>query len=176
MPIGVIAVNIIIVVLPISHTCVIGWVDVDTIYLACVQVFQKLQGMVIVRLDQRVPQVAVRRIADGIQRLQIGIDGLTELGHANQHIHGKHDALLRRLVEAVCLPILDFLYIVDVRDLSVLLGHDGTTLYRDIVKRCGLRQMLFKYQTKFLLAIGPLHLCANPLTQGLVRNLANQIV
>ena len=132
--------------------------------------------MVIVRLDQRVPQVAVRRIADGIQRLQIGIDGLTELGHANQRIHRKHDALLRRLVETGSLSILDFLYIVDVCDLPVLRGHDGTALYRDIVKRCGLRQMLFKYQTKFLLAIGPLHLCANPLTQGLVRNLANQIV
>ena len=132
--------------------------------------------MVVIRLNQRVPQVAVRRIADGIQRLQIGINGLTELGHANQHIHRQHDVFLGRLMVAGSLPVLDFLYIVDVCNLPVLLSHDRTTLYRDIVKRRGLRQMLFKYQTEFLLAIGPLHLCANPLTQGLVRNLANQIV
>ena len=86
------------------------------------------------------------------------------------------DALLRRLVETGSLSILDFLYIVDVCDLPVLRGHDGTALYRDIVKRCGLRQMLFKYQTEFFLAICPLYLCTNPLTQRLVRNLANQIV
>ena len=176
MSIGIVAIHIVVIVFPVSRPCVIGWVDVDTIHLSGIEVLQQLERMVVVRFNQRVPQVAVRRIADGIQRLQIGIDGLTELGHANQRIHRKHDALLRRLVETGSLSILDFLYIVDVCDLPVLRGHDGTALYRDIVKRCGLRQMLFKYQTEFLLAIGPLHLCANPLTQGLVRNLANQIV
>ena len=44
------------------------------------------------------------------------------------------------------------------------------------VRTCPHWAVTFKYQTEFLLAIGPLHLCANPLTQGLVRNLANQIV
>ena len=74
------------------------------------------------------------------------------------------------------LPILDFFYIVDVCDLPILLGNDGTTFHRNIIKWCGFRQMLFKYQTEFLLAICPLYLCTNPLTQRLVRNLANQIV
>ena len=87
MPVGIVAVHIVVIVFPVTSPCVIVWVDLDTIYLSSIEVFQKLQGMVIVRLDQRVPQVAVRRIADGIQRLQIGIDGLTELGHANQRIH-----------------------------------------------------------------------------------------
>ena len=176
VPVGIVAIHVVVIVFPVTSPCVIGWVDVDTIHLSGIEVLQQLECMVVVRLDQRVPQVTVWRIADCVQWLQIGIDGLTELGHTHQHIYRQHDALLRRLVETGSLSILDFLYIVDVRNLSVLLGHDGTALYRDIVKRCGLRQMLFKYQTEFLLAIGPLHLCANPLTQGLVRNLANQIV
>ena len=68
MSIGIVAIHIVVIVFPVSRPCVIGRVDVDTIHLSGIEVFQQLERMVVVRLDQRVPQVAVRRIADGIQR------------------------------------------------------------------------------------------------------------
>ena len=68
MSIGIVAIHIVVIVFPVSRPCVIGWVDVDTIHLSGIEVLQQLERMVVVRFNQRVPQVAVRRIADGIQR------------------------------------------------------------------------------------------------------------
>ena len=64
-------VHVIVIVFPVSRPGVIGWIDVDAIHLSRIEVFQKLQGMVVVRLDQRVPQVTVRRIADLVDGLEI---------------------------------------------------------------------------------------------------------
>ena len=66
MAISICTVHIVVIVFPVTSPCVIGWVDVDTIHLSGIEVLQQLERMVVVRLNQRVPQVAVRRIADGI--------------------------------------------------------------------------------------------------------------
>ena len=73
MPILIAVIHIIVIVFPVSRPCVIGWIDVDAIHLSGIEILQKLQGMIIVRLDQRVPQVTVRRIADGIDGLEIRV-------------------------------------------------------------------------------------------------------
>ena len=71
MPILIAIIHIVIIVFPIARTSVIGWIDVDAIHLSRIEILQKLQGMVVVRLDQRVPQVTVRRIADLVDGLEI---------------------------------------------------------------------------------------------------------
>ena len=64
-------IHIIVVVFPIFCPCVVGRIDINAIHLSGIEVFQQLQGMVVVCLDQRVPQVTVRRIADLVDGLEI---------------------------------------------------------------------------------------------------------
>lgn len=57
---GVVLIYIIAIVFPVFGVLlVIGWVDVDTIHLSGIEVLQQLERMVVVRFNQRVPQVAV---------------------------------------------------------------------------------------------------------------------
>ena len=86
MPILIAVIHIIVIVFPVSRPCVIGWIDVDAIHLSGIEILQKLQGMIIVRLDQRVPQVTVRRIADLVDGLEIRVNWLPELRHADKFI------------------------------------------------------------------------------------------
>lgn len=71
MTILITVIHIIVVVFPIFRPCVVGRIDINAIHLSGIEVFQQLQGMVVVRLDQRVPQVTVRRIADLVDGLEI---------------------------------------------------------------------------------------------------------
>ena len=71
MTILIVAIHIIVVVFPVPCACIVRRIDVDAIHLPGIEVFQKLQGMVVVRLDQRVPQVTIRRIADLVDGLEI---------------------------------------------------------------------------------------------------------
>ena len=83
----VVIVHIVVVVFPIASARVIRRVDVDTVHLAGIEVLQQLQGMVVVSLDERVPQVAVRRVADRVDGLEIGVNGLAEFRHADKLLH-----------------------------------------------------------------------------------------
>lgn len=68
---GVVLIYIIAIVFPVFGVLlVIGWVDVDTIHLSGIEVLQQLERMVVVRFNQRVPQVAVRRVADRVDGLR----------------------------------------------------------------------------------------------------------
>ena len=55
MAVGIVAVYVVVIVFPVFSPCVIGWVDVDTIYLSGIELLQKLERMVVVRFNQRVP-------------------------------------------------------------------------------------------------------------------------
>ena len=76
----IIFINKSIVIFPFIFTCIVRRVDVDAVHLFRIQVFQQLQGMVVISLDQRMPQIAVRRIAHGVQLFEIGINRLAKLG------------------------------------------------------------------------------------------------
>ena len=76
----------IVIVDPILVPRVVRRIDVDAIHLPGIEVFQKLQGMVVVRLDQRAPQVTVRRIADLVDGLEIRVNWLPELRHADKFL------------------------------------------------------------------------------------------
>ncbi len=52
MPPSVVDVYIVIVVLPVSRPCVVRRVDVDAIHLAGVEVFEELEGMVVIGFDE----------------------------------------------------------------------------------------------------------------------------
>ena len=62
------AVNIIVVVLPVLCSGVVWWIDVDAVHLLCVQIFQQLERVVVVRLNQRMPKVAIWSVLNCIQR------------------------------------------------------------------------------------------------------------
>ena len=54
-----------VIVFPILRACIVRWVDVNAINFSIFEnILQQLQGMVIIRLNQRVPQIGIRRIAN----------------------------------------------------------------------------------------------------------------
>lgn len=68
MPISIRAIHVVVVVLPVFRTGVIRRIDVDAVHLLCVQVFQQLERVVVVRLNQRMPKVAIWSVLNCIQR------------------------------------------------------------------------------------------------------------
>ena len=89
MPICITSVHIVVVVLPVPCSRIVGWIDIDTVHLTSIEILQQLQGMVIVRFDQCMPKVAVRRIADRVDRLQIRINWLAKFRNGNKIIQSK---------------------------------------------------------------------------------------
>lgn len=55
MPVYITAVHIVVVVLPISGTSVIRWIDIDAIYLSFVGFFQQIECLQVVALNNEIP-------------------------------------------------------------------------------------------------------------------------
>jgi hypothetical protein len=53
MPPRIILINEVVVVFPVTRTSVIWRVDIDAVYLTCVEPVQELKGVVIIRFDER---------------------------------------------------------------------------------------------------------------------------
>ena len=66
MPISIRTIHVIVVVLPVFCTGVIRRINVYAIYLLCIEIFQKLQRMVIIRFNQGMPKAAVRSILHSV--------------------------------------------------------------------------------------------------------------
>lgn len=116
---GVVLIYIIAIVFPVFGVfLIIGWVDVDTIHLASVQVLQQLQGMVVICLDERVPKVAVRRIADRVDGLEIGVNGLAEFRHADKLLHRELCRGAFVLIEAGGNTVLDLEHGIKIVDMG----------------------------------------------------------
>ena len=62
--VSIIAIHIVVVIFPVLCASIVGRIDIDAVNFSGIEVFQKLQGMVVVRLDQRVPKIAIRCIAN----------------------------------------------------------------------------------------------------------------
>ena len=176
MTVSIIAVHIIIVVFPVFCASVVRRVDINAVYLARVQVFQKLQGMVVVRFDERVPKVAVRRVADRVDGLEIGVNGLAEFRHADKRLHRELCRGAFVLVEASGNTVLDLEHGIKIVDMAGLERGLAPRLHRDIPQRRTLRQMFFKHQAEFLLFCELLHLGGDPRAQIRVFYLCYQFI
>ena len=62
--VSIIAIHIVVVVFPVLCAGIVGRVDIDAVHLTRIQIFQKLQGVIVVRFNQRVPKIAIRCIAN----------------------------------------------------------------------------------------------------------------
>ena len=139
-------------------------------------VLQQLQGMVVVRLDQRVPQVAVRGVADRVDGLEIGVNRLAEFRHADKLLHRKLCRSAFVLIEASGNTVLDLEHGIKIVDMAGLERSLAPRLHRDIPQRRSLRQVLFKHQAEFLLLCELVHLGGNPRTQIRVFDLSYQFI
>lgn len=69
MTVSVTSVHIVIVIFPVLCASIVGRIDIDAVNFASIELLQKLQGMVVVRLDKCMPKITVRCIADSVNRL-----------------------------------------------------------------------------------------------------------
>ena len=150
MPICISPVNIIIIVFPIPCARVVRRININTVHFSCIKIFQQLQSMIIIRLNQCMPQIAVWSITYIINQLQIWIDWFSKLSHAYQLIHQNFFSFFCHLVITYGYTILDVTHFIHITDGTGLLRNRRAAFYRNIIKRCTLRQMFFKHQPKFL--------------------------
>ena len=108
MAVFIVAIYIVVVIFPVSGTSVIGRVNINAIYFACVQVFQNLQSVVVICFDQGMPQSAIRCIAHLSQRLQAGINRITQFCCGDQILHCKLYCFLAVFRQAGCNTVLNF--------------------------------------------------------------------
>ena len=84
MTIRIVDIHIVVVILPIFRALIIRRINVDAVNFSGVEIFQQLQGMVIVGFNESVPQVAVRSITNAVHLFQTWEDWITEFGNDNQ--------------------------------------------------------------------------------------------
>ena len=80
------AIDVVVVVLPVPGAGVVGRVDVDAVDLAGVGEPQRLQRVVVLAVDDDVGGLVAAAL-DAAQRFEAGVDRLAELGHDHQVIH-----------------------------------------------------------------------------------------
>ena len=83
----VVTVHVIIVVLPVACARIVRRVNVYAVHLSRIEILQELQGMVVICLDKRMPEVTVRCVADGIDGFEIRINRLPEFRDADKVVH-----------------------------------------------------------------------------------------
>ena len=101
-------VHIIVIVFPVFCAGVIGRIDVDTIHFSRIQIFQKLQSMVVICFNQGVPKVTVWGIAHFVQHLETGIDWVTQFCRCHKVINRKFYRFIPISRQAESLPALNF--------------------------------------------------------------------
>ena len=151
MPIDVSRIYVIIVVFPIPRPRIVGWIDINAIHFSCIKVFQQLKRMIVVGLDQRMPKVAVRGIADSVDWFQIRIDWLPKFGNRDKVIDREFYRLCLTALYANSFSIFDLQNLIEITDISCLESSLNSTADRNIVKRRTFRKMFFKNKAKLLL-------------------------
>ena len=107
MAVAVCSIYIIVIVFPVLRSSVVGRIDIDAVHLSGIEILQKLQCMVIIRFNQCMPKVAVWRIANGSQGLQIWIDGFSKLSNTNDIFQSKINRLVSLFALGADGPILN---------------------------------------------------------------------
>lgn len=133
-------------------------------------------GMVVVRLDQRVPQVTVRRIADLVDGLEIRVNGLPELRHADKLINRKIFRSALVLIQAGCDAVLYFEHGIEVTDMTGFQRNFRAFPYGDIPERSAFGQMLFKHQSELFLLCQLFNLGCNASSQVGIFDLCYQFI
>ena len=151
MTIRIRAIYIVVIVFPVLCTGVVWWIDIDTVHLLCIEIFQKLQRMVIIRFNQGMPKTTIRSVLHGIQRFKCRINRLTKLSHSHQLIQLEYFLLMCLPSVALHLIAVNLYDSIDIADVSGLQSDLGANTNRDVIERRAFRQMLFKHQTELLL-------------------------
>ena len=139
------------------------------------QIFQQLKGVVVVRFDQSVPDVAFRGVADRVHRLQAGVDGIAEPSHGHETVDCADFRLLRFRIQAGRRRAVDLLDPEKPIEIAVLQRDKRAFLDGDVMQRGGFRQMLFEDEAEFLLLVQLVHLAPQTLAQLRILNLFDQI-
>ena len=174
--IGIVAVHIVVVILPVFGSRIVRRVDVNAIDLSRIQVFQQLQRVVVVCFDQRMPQVAVRRIAYRVHPFEARVDRLPEAGDRHQIAHGKFFGRLLRLAPAFCLAVgnrPDDISFLNVRTLD---GDQTAAFDGKIPERSTFRDVILENQPEFLLFQKPVGFFLYSRPQLGIADLLDQII
>ena len=150
MTVLVIAVHIVVVVFPILRACIVGGIYINTIYLARVEIAEQLESVIVIRLDERMPEITVRRVLYGVDGREIGVDRIAKLRYSDKFLHGDVRGFSSRALDAVRSFAIDFFNTIELLQVS-LPGCQASWRERNVIERRPLRQMLLEDEAEFLL-------------------------
>jgi len=176
MPIGICVIYIIVVIFPVPRASVVRRINVDTVHLAGIEVLEKLQSMVIVRLNERMPQVTVRCVLDYIHRDKLRIDGVAEFRYRYQFVNCYLLRLSAVFEHTSRHTVRDLEHAIDDIHRAVPAGNRAAAFDWDIIQRCAFRQVFLEHETELFLLRKTIHLGGNALTQDFVLYLIYKIV
>ena len=176
MSIRIIAINIIIIILPISRTSIIWWIYINTINFPGIKIFQQLKRVIIVCFNQSVPKITLRSIADRIDRLQIRIDWFAKFSNRNKISHRKLRSFCFPSLYTECFSIFYFKHLIEVTDVSSSESSLNSPPDGNIVERRTFRKMIFKNKTKLLLFGELVYFLLNSVPKIRIRNLPDKII
>ena len=132
--------------------------------------------MVIIRLDQCMPEAAVRSVLHTIQRFQCRVDRFTKLGHYYKLIQ-LEDFLFVCLAAVaehlIAVHLYDSIDIADVPGLQCDLGVDTN---RHVIKRRAFRQVFLKHEPELFLLHQFIGFLQNPVPECGIIDLLDQVL
>ena len=176
MTVCICAINVIVVIFPISRSRIVRRIDVDTIHFSGIQILKKLKRVIVVGFNESVPKIAIGSIANAVHRFEIGIDCITKLCHGHKLVHLKSSNLVRVLFLALCLIAFDFQYSVNLAHLAGFERNKSTSLNGNVIKRRTFGQMLLEHESKFLLFIHSVNFGLYPCAKFRIFYLSDQII
>ena len=176
MTICIRAINVIVVVFPISRTRIVGRINIDTIHFSGIKILKKLKRVIVVSFNESVPKIAIWSIANTVHRLEIGIDRITKLCHGHKLVHLKGCNLVHILLLALRLIAFDFQYSVNLAHLAGFERNKSTSLNGNVIKRRTFGQMLLEHKSKLLLFIHSVNFGLYPCAKFRIFYLSDQII
>ena len=176
VPIFVARVDIIVVIFPIACAGVIRRVNVNAINLAAVKIFEQLERVIVIRLNERVPERGIGCVTDGIERLKIRINRIAELSNADYFVLVESQFLTVRNSDAKNFVADNFRYSIKFVKLAGFSCDERFFLYGHIVKRGAFGILRFEDQSEFLCSLQRGNFFLDTPPQIFVGNFLNQII
>ncbi len=164
-------VHIVVVVFPVLRTGVVGRIDIDAVHFAYIEILQKLQGMVVVRLNECMPKVTVGRILHTVNGREAGENRLTELGNGYKLILRNLLCFAGNLAAADSRIAIYLDDRIGLTDFIRLFGNRSTALYGHTVQRRTFGHVFLKHKPEFFILCQTVDLLTQSRTKRRICNL-----
>ncbi len=174
--VGIVAVDVVIVVLPVTCAGVVGGIDVDAVDLAGIEVGEELESVEVVRLDEGMPWGGGGSMGEGCDWGEVGVDRFAEFGNGEEVRSGQQEIFIGATAGAESVVGIDGEDGVELGEGTGAASDSGAAADGDIVKWAAFGEVFFKDETEFFLVEEFLSFSEDAGAEGSIRDLSNEVL